>query len=131
LTTCYLIDFPAPVLRDAITRTGAASGGSSSVQTRDGRPPNIRAQLGQREPGVMGNYALTEIGARLASATRAQIEIVDVRINSLSENLTLSGLRRLEVGAKIHLIASRAKCAVSIDQKDLYKQIFLHVDQND
>jgi hypothetical protein len=85
--------------------------------------PNVRTKLLQREPRIMRDNALAQLRARFPSAARAEVEVVDARLDRKSESFALSGLGRLEIGSEVH--------APMIDQIDLLKQIFLHVDQND
>jgi hypothetical protein len=100
--------------------------------------PDVGPKFGQREARVMSDNTFAEVWAWLARTPRAQVQVVDIDPDRVSEQLPFSGFGCLEKRLEIHVATNQSKCVANIDQKDLriklcdlLLQIFLHVDQND
>lgn len=82
-----------------------------SVYRLNSIAPHVGSKLGERESRVMGDDALAKIGSRLPLTPRAQIEVVDVRSDSVGEQLSIGRLGCLKVGSEIHVATNQSVCS--------------------
>nr|WP_244438770.1 hypothetical protein [Paraburkholderia dilworthii] len=87
--------------------------------------PDVRAQFGKREAGVQLHNQAAELGSRLALATRAVIQVVNVHPELVGERFALCRLGLLKIRSKVHLATGQCLDRIAmIDQKGLHSKPF-------
>lgn len=86
--------------------------------------PDVGSQFGEGKTGIKGYDPLAQIGAWLALASRAVIEVVDIDPERGSELFALRRLGYKEVGSEVHMATNQVDRLAMIEQKDLQRETF-------